>query len=110
MDSLIHDFSGAVRHLRRNLRFVVVAVLIRGRPRSIVASRSFVDRYWPGQNAVGKRVGVDLARMGLSVAPQTWWMTVVGVADDVRYAGLEAEPTVDVYYPQSLFPQAAITG
>jgi hypothetical protein len=28
MDSLIHDFNGALRHLRRNLRFVVVAVLI----------------------------------------------------------------------------------
>jgi hypothetical protein len=81
----------------------------RGRPRSIVASRSFANRYWPGQNALGKRVGVDLARMGLSVAPQIWWMTVVGVAEDVRYSGLEADPTVDVYYPQSLFPQAAIT-
>jgi putative ABC transport system permease protein len=81
----------------------------RGRPRGIVASRSFANRYWPGQNALGKRVGVDLARMGLSVAPQTWWMTVVGVAEDIRYSGLEADPTVDVYYPQSLFPQAAIT-
>jgi putative ABC transport system permease protein len=80
-----------------------------GRPRSIVASRSFANRYWPGQNAVGKRVGVDLGRMGLSVGPQTWWMTVVGVAEDVRYSGLEADPTVDLYYPQSLFPQAAIT-
>jgi ABC-type antimicrobial peptide transport system permease subunit len=47
--------------------------------------------------------------MGLSAAPETWWMTVVGVAEDVRYSGLEADPTVDVYYPQSLFPQAAIT-
>jgi len=30
MDSLIHDFSGALRHLRWNLRFVVIAVLILG--------------------------------------------------------------------------------
>ena len=30
-------------------------------------------------------------------------------AGDVRYAGLETDPTVDVYYPQGLFPQAAIT-
>jgi putative ABC transport system permease protein len=28
MDSLIHDLNGALRHLQRNLRFVVVAVLI----------------------------------------------------------------------------------
>jgi hypothetical protein len=30
MDSLLHDFSGAVRHLQRDLRFVVLAVLILG--------------------------------------------------------------------------------
>jgi putative ABC transport system permease protein len=81
----------------------------RGRPRSVVVSQAFVDRYWPGENPVGKRIGVDLARMGLTAGPQTWWMTVVGVAGDVRYSGLEANPTIDVYYPQALFPQAAIT-
>jgi putative ABC transport system permease protein len=81
----------------------------RGRPRSIVVSRSFANRYWPGENALGKRIGIDLARMGLSAASRTWWMTVVGIAGDVRYSGLEAEPTVDAYYPQGLFPQAAIT-
>ena len=36
-------------------------------------------------------------------------MTVVGVAGDVRYGGLEAAPTDDVYLPQGLYPQAAIT-
>ncbi len=81
----------------------------RGRPRSIVVSHSFAKRYWRGETALGKRIGIDLARMGLSVASRTWWMTVVGIAGDVRYGGLEAEPTVDVYYPQGLFPQAAIT-
>ena len=81
----------------------------RGQPRSIVVSRSFVNRYWPGETGVGRRIGVDLGRMGLSAGAQIWWMTVVGVAEDVRYTGLEADPTVDVYYPQALFPQAAIT-
>ena len=36
-------------------------------------------------------------------------MTVVGVAGDVRYAGLERDPTIDLYLPQGLFPQAAVT-
>jgi putative ABC transport system permease protein len=80
-----------------------------GRPRSIVVSRSFANRYWPGEIAVGKRIGFDLARMGLSASSRIWWMTVVGIAGDVRYSGLEADPTVDVYYPQALFPQASIT-
>jgi ABC-type antimicrobial peptide transport system permease subunit len=36
-------------------------------------------------------------------------MTVVGVAGDVRYSGLEMGPTIDLYLPQGLFPQSAIT-
>ena len=70
----------------------------RGYPRSILVSESFAERYWPGKDPLGKRIG----------SPE-WRMTVVGVAGDVRYTGLEAAPTVDVYYPQRLFPQPAIT-
>jgi len=69
-----------------------------GSARSVVVSTAFARRYWPGENPLGKRIG----------SPK-WWMTVVGVAGDVNYAGLETDPTVDVYYPQGLFPQAAIT-
>lgn len=69
-----------------------------GYTRRIVVSTAFANRYWPGENPLGKRIG----------SPGRW-ETVVGVAGDVRYAGLEADPTVDVYYPQGLFPQAAIT-
>jgi putative ABC transport system permease protein len=69
-----------------------------GYARRIVVSATFANRYWPGENPLGKTIGSPERRM-----------TVVGVAGDVRYAGLETEPTVDVYYPQALFPQAAIT-
>jgi predicted permease len=69
-----------------------------GYTRNIIVSTSFANRYWPGENPVGKRIG----------SPPRW-ETVVGVAGDVRYGGLEGDPTVDVYYPQALFPQAAIT-
>ena len=74
----------------------------RGYNRTILVSESFARRYWPGQNPLGKRIG------SLIGAPE-WWMTVVGVAGDVRYGGLEAAPTDDVYLPQGLYPQAAIT-
>ena len=69
-----------------------------GRPRVAVVSRSFADRFWPGENAIGKHVG-----------PRGVWRPVVGVVGDVRYSGLESDPTLDVYLPQALFPQAAIT-
>ena len=74
----------------------------RGYNRTILVSESFARRYWPGQNPLGKRIG------SLIGVPE-WWMTVVGVAGDVRYGGLEAAPTDDVYLPQGLYPQAAIT-
>ena len=69
-----------------------------GRPRVAVVSRSFADRFWPGEHAIGKHVG-----------PRGVWRPVVGVVGDVRYSGLESDPTLDVYLPQALFPQAAIT-
>ena len=73
----------------------------RGFPRSIVVSDSFAKRYWPGRDPLGWRVsfGQDF-RAGA---------TVVGVVGDVRYSGLETEPTVDLYLPQGLFPQAAVS-
>jgi hypothetical protein len=73
-----------------------------GFARSVVVSQTFAERYWPRDNPLGKRIG-------LTYPNQKWWMTVVGVAGDVRYAGIEEDATVDVYYPQALFPQAAIT-
>ena len=74
----------------------------RGYNRTVLVSRSFARRYWPGQNPLGKRIGS-------LIGDEEWWMTVVGVAGDVRYGGLEAAPTDDVYLPQGLYPQAAIT-
>jgi putative ABC transport system permease protein len=65
---------------------------------NVIVSSGFANRYWPGENPLGRRIG----------SPQRW-ETIVGVAADVHYAGLERDPTDDVYYPQALFPQAAIT-
>jgi putative ABC transport system permease protein len=74
----------------------------RGAPRSILVSSSFAKRYWPGRDPLGRR-------MTFGEGYRNWMMTVVGVVGDVQYSGLEADPTVDVYIPQALFPQAAIT-
>lgn len=63
-------------------------------PAVVIVSRSLAERFWPGEDAVGKVVD----RGG---APAT----VVGVAEDVRYAGLAAGPSETFYTPyfQSLF-------
>jgi predicted permease len=74
----------------------------RGAPRSILVSESFAKRYWPGRDPLGRYISFGKTF-------RDWKMTVVGVAGDVRYSGLEMGPTLDVYLPQGLFPQSANT-
>ncbi len=59
-------------------------------------------RYWKGRDPLGRR-------MSFGEALGDWPMVVVGVVGNVRYSGLETCPTVDIYFPQGLFPQSAIT-
>lgn len=68
--------------------------------RHVIVNQNLASHYWPGQDAVGKR-------MRLGRAP--YWTTIIGVVGDVRYAGMDSEPEYDLYYPEALFPQAATT-
>ncbi|HEU5411903.1 MAG TPA: ABC transporter permease [Candidatus Acidoferrales bacterium] len=52
-----------------------------------IVNQAFVDRYWPGQNAIGKRVKDDE------------WLTVVGVARNAKYRLLTYPPEPVVYLP-----------
>lgn len=67
----------------------------------VIVSQALARRYWPGEDAVGKRIRIQ--------SGSGRWSTIVGVAGDVRYAGMEVEPDFDIYLPEALFPQAAIT-
>ena len=52
----------------------------------VMVSESFARRYWPGQDAVGKRIrygGTD------STSP---WMQIIGVAGNVKYNSLRQDP------------------
>ena len=59
-------------------------------PPVVVVNESFARRYWPGEEAIGKRMRVDAA------GP---WATVVGVAGDVRQVAMESEPRPEFYLP-----------
>ena len=67
-------------------------------PLVVIVSRAFADRYWPGENAIGKRV--KLARFETE-AP---WRTVVGIVNDVQHASLAERPRPVVYYPHAQGP------
>lgn len=68
----------------------------RDTPQSIpvaVIGETMARRFWPNEYAVGKRI-----RPGLPSSPGAW-LTVVGVAADVRYFDAVREPLPTVYIP-----------
>jgi putative ABC transport system permease protein len=72
-----------------------------GLPVAIV-SESLARRHWPKGDAVGKRIK--------DFAPDSKypWITIVGVAGDVRYRGLAIAPPLDYYVPYTQSPYAPL--
>jgi predicted permease len=74
-----------------------------------IVSATLARRYWPGQDAVGKRVRLataTAARIDASVRARTAedrspWLTVIGVAGDVKHEGITNASGLDVYLPQT---------
>lgn len=62
-----------------------------GSPEVALVNRSLAERFWPGEQAVGKRFKIDLE--------QTGWITVAGVVGDIHQNGLERPPLPEVYRP-----------
>jgi putative ABC transport system permease protein len=64
-------------------------------PRVVLVSAALVQRFWPGQDAVGKRI-----HFGGAADTGERWMSVIGVVGDVR-RDLEAAPRPEFYLPYS---------
>lgn len=60
-------------------------------PRVAVVDESFAAHFWPGEDAIGKRF-----RHGGDTS-ETRWVTVVGVAPNVKHERLDEEPSLQVY-------------
>src|SRR5438876_2770565 len=58
-----------------------------------IVNRKMAERYWPGQDPIGKRL-----RRGMPET-STPWMTVVGEVDDVKLGSPDAETMPQVYQP-----------
>ena len=63
---------------------------------AVVVSRAFAERFYPGEDPLGKRI----AAYG---AP---WHTIVGVVGDVFGASVNGDPALVVYYPLAPIPGA----
>ncbi|MGD9904338.1 MAG: ABC transporter permease [Vicinamibacterales bacterium] len=70
-----------------------------------VVSRSFADRYWPGENPIGRQFTMGTSANDRGAIGDR---TIVGVVGDVRVRGLERESEPQVYLPSSQVPDDAI--
>jgi len=77
-------------------------------PRVAVVNDVFAQKYWPGQDAIGKRMRVD--------GPRGPWAEIVGVAKATKYVFIIEPPKAFIYLPfrqrplQGLFLLAASDG
>jgi putative ABC transport system permease protein len=72
-------------------------------PPSIVISETMARTFWPGQSALGKRVGLGRPE------DHPPWLTVVGVVGDVRQFDLVHAPRPAMYFPASQDQQTGET-
>jgi putative ABC transport system permease protein len=61
--------------------------------RVAIVNEAMAARFWPGSDPIGKRI-----KPGGAASPGDWF-TVIGVAGNVRYAGLQVDSELTVYYP-----------
>lgn len=75
---------------------------------TIIVNETFVKTMWPGaESAIGKRV-----HMGSGDPPPgrpIRWLTVVGVAGDIKHYGLEQPVRPGIYLPEPLSPRTTNT-
>jgi putative ABC transport system permease protein len=69
-------------------------------PRTIIVDTRLAQRFWPGQNPVGRRMyRPDSAQDLLGVNEKTHFLTVIGVVGEVKQDGLvESRTPVGAYY------------
>ena len=73
-----------------------------GSAKSVVISESAARKFWPGEDPLGKRIGVGQGGFGDGA-------TIVGVIGDVRYFTMDSLPHPDVYLPYAQSPAARMT-
>jgi putative ABC transport system permease protein len=64
-----------------------------------VVSESLANTYWPGEDAIGKRLMID----------DRQWRSVVGIVHDIRHDGLDRPPRPTIYIPLAQYSRPALT-
>ncbi|HXT75404.1 MAG TPA: ABC transporter permease [Candidatus Eisenbacteria bacterium] len=59
----------------------------------VIVNKSMANTFWPNQNPIGRRIKT------YGDKPQDPWVTVVGVVDDAKNAGLDRPAGTELYLP-----------
>jgi predicted permease len=70
----------------------------------VIINEALARRYYPDENPVGKLIQTPTAPE-LFLHPKERWITIVGIAADVRGAGLHREPRPELYFPYQQIEQ-----
>jgi putative ABC transport system permease protein len=73
-------------------------------PGVVIVSETLAKRYWPGEDPVGRRVSYGTNDKG-----EPYWMTLIGVAADVRQKGLHTDPRPEAYVSYTQWPSRYAT-
>jgi putative ABC transport system permease protein len=73
-----------------------------GTPEVIVINETMAASFWPGEDAIGKRIQI------YDADPMPW-REIVGVVNDTKEAGLVAPTRPEIYVPFSQRPRASMT-
>ena len=76
----------------------------RATPRVVVVDEHMASQLWPGSDPIGKRIRTG----GFDAAPDTPWMTVVGVVGRVKQDALDADSRMAYYRYQGQSPSRAM--
>jgi putative ABC transport system permease protein len=67
-------------------------------PLVIIVNQTFAKKFWPNESAVGKRITFDDPKKN----PK--WVTIVGVAGDIRHLALDLDAKPEMYVPWAQDP------
>jgi predicted permease len=67
-------------------------------PRALIINEALARKYWPNEEALGKRLGFDEADK------QVWW-EVVGIVGNVKHERLDREAKPEMYVPYQQSPK-----
>jgi predicted permease len=74
-------------------------------PPVAIINETMARRFWPNEDPLGKRFTSGLPRSGRPIT----WITIVGVAGDLRHKNLDQEPDAEVFWPFRQLAPAALS-